>query len=261
VSQAAVAPFVHTTRRSDLIEMSDVQALFRLEGELSELPQGSERQRFHALEGMVALVGAQVGIWGAFSGLEREGGHIHDAVHTGWDGERERELYVDYLARGQVRSPDPTIALIQRRVTPPVCTFTREQLIRANDWHRAPHFHQYRRAAGIDAFMYSVRLERDAGYVIAIHRPVGARPFTERERRLVDLFHRESRALAPRPRAVLAPHLDKTLRALLRGLTEKQVASELGLSPHTVHEYVASLYRRFGVTSRAELFVKVMGKR
>ncbi len=47
------------------------------------------------------------------------------------------------------------------------------------------------------------------------------------------------------------------MSALARGLGEKQVADELGVSPHTVHEYVKALYRRLGVTSRAELFARV----
>lgn len=44
-----------------------------------------------------------------------------------------------------------------------------------------------------------------------------------------------------------------TLRGLARGRSEAQLAAELGLSPHTVHDYVKALYRHFGVQSRAEL--------
>lgn len=260
-SRGARAPSVHTSRRAELIESADVRAMFRLEGELSELVPGSEQQWAHALSGMAALVGAQVAIWGSFASLMRQAGRIHEAVHVGWEGERERRLYDDYLANDQVRSPDPSIELVKRVIAPPVCTFVRDQLVPAGAWHRSAHFNEYRRAARIDAFMYSVRIDGDAGHVLALHRPLGARAFNDRERRLLDLFHRESRALAPRAPARLAPHLTRTLRALLRGLTEKQVATELELSPHTVHDYVAALYRRFGVTSRAELFAKVMAKR
>jgi DNA-binding CsgD family transcriptional regulator len=47
--------------------------------------------------------------------------------------------------------------------------------------------------------------------------------------------------------------LRQTLGRLLEGDSEKQAALHLGLSRHTVHEYVTALYRRFSVTSRAEL--------
>lgn len=51
----------------------------------------------------------------------------------------------------------------------------------------------------------------------------------------------------------LSRRLMQTLCLLLDGLSEKEIAAELGLSPHTVHDYVKSLYRTFRVRSRAEL--------
>ncbi len=40
---------------------------------------------------------------------------------------------------------------------------------------------------------------------------------------------------------------------IMRGKTEKEVARQLGVSPHTVHAHVRQIYRAFGVHSRAEL--------
>src|SRR4051794_7860614 len=51
----------------------------------------------------------------------------------------------------------------------------------------------------------------------------------------------------------LPPRKRQTLDGLLRGLSEKQVALELGLSKHTVHVYVKQLHAQFGVNSRGEL--------
>ena len=51
----------------------------------------------------------------------------------------------------------------------------------------------------------------------------------------------------------LTPRLRQTLNCLLDGDTEKQAALRLGFSRATVHEYVKTLYQRFGVASRAEL--------
>ena len=48
----------------------------------------------------------------------------------------------------------------------------------------------------------------------------------------------------------------QTLERLLAGDSEKEIAVRLRLSPHTVHVYVKSLYRRFGVCSRGELFAR-----
>ena len=50
-----------------------------------------------------------------------------------------------------------------------------------------------------------------------------------------------------------APRLRQTLACLLQGDSEKHVASRLGISVATTHQYVSELYRRFGVHSRAQL--------
>ena len=56
--------------------------------------------------------------------------------------------------------------------------------------------------------------------------------------------------------AGLPTQLRLMLAALLDGLSEKQVADRLGLSPHTVNRHVQRLYRRFGVRSRDALMCR-----
>ena len=51
----------------------------------------------------------------------------------------------------------------------------------------------------------------------------------------------------------LSPRQRETLKLLLSGDSEKQIAGKLALSRHTVHVYVKGLYRHFGASSRAEL--------
>ncbi|HLL90747.1 MAG TPA: LuxR C-terminal-related transcriptional regulator, partial [Tepidisphaeraceae bacterium] len=53
----------------------------------------------------------------------------------------------------------------------------------------------------------------------------------------------------------------QTLDRLLAGRSEKQVAADLGLSRHTVHVHVKSLYKAFGVNSRHELLAKFIDRR
>jgi PAS domain S-box-containing protein len=48
------------------------------------------------------------------------------------------------------------------------------------------------------------------------------------------------------------------LQHLLAGLADKAIASELRISPHTVHNHVKALYRTFGVSSRPELFARCL---
>ena len=63
---------------------------------------------------------------------------------------------------------------------------------------------------------------------------------------------RASSAKAP-GRHSLSPREAEVLEWLKHGLSEKEVAEELGVSTHTVHTYVKGLYRVFQVRTRAEL--------
>ena len=56
----------------------------------------------------------------------------------------------------------------------------------------------------------------------------------------------------------LPPRLQQTMHSLLAGDSEKQAAAKMGVSPHTVHVYVKTLYRRYNVSSRGELLSKWM---
>jgi len=50
------------------------------------------------------------------------------------------------------------------------------------------------------------------------------------------------------------------MELLLIGDGEKQVAIKLGLSRHTVHQYVKELYEALNVSSRSELLAEWVGK-
>jgi DNA-binding CsgD family transcriptional regulator len=54
----------------------------------------------------------------------------------------------------------------------------------------------------------------------------------------------------------LPPRVLPVLERLLQGRSEKETATELRLSPHTVHQYVRMLYKHLGVRSNAELMAK-----
>lgn len=84
----------------------------------------------------------------------------------------------------------------------------------------------------------------------------------QRRRRLVAAFCRLlgeqlNSGQSPRPAdPALSRRERQTLERLLAGDGEKQIAAQFRLSPHTVHVYVKSLYKRFGVCSRSELLAR-----
>lgn len=57
----------------------------------------------------------------------------------------------------------------------------------------------------------------------------------------------------------LTPRQREVLSLLLKGLSEKEVAGDLHLSRHTVHNHVKAIYRAMEVSSRVELIRRCSG--
>jgi DNA-binding CsgD family transcriptional regulator len=143
-------------------------------------------------------------------------------------------------------------------------TFVRSRSDLASDrsWYRSPLANERFRKHDCDDFILAMCAVPGVGVICSLElfRPWGATRFTEREQALVQLVQHElardfrvSLRHAPR----LSPRQRQVLGLLRRGLGEKQVAAELDVSPHTVHDYVKALYKAHGVASRAELLAKV----
>ncbi len=54
----------------------------------------------------------------------------------------------------------------------------------------------------------------------------------------------------------LRPQEIRTLRGLLDGLSEKEIAADRGMPRQAIHHHVRTIYRIFGVHSRSELLAK-----
>ena len=82
----------------------------------------------------------------------------------------------------------------------------------------------------------------------------GGSPMTPRvARRVLDMFSR----LAPQPAAqLLSPRERQVIELMAEGLTNKEMASRLSLSIHTVVEYVGAIYAKLHVNSRAGAVAK-----
>ena len=58
----------------------------------------------------------------------------------------------------------------------------------------------------------------------------------------------------------LSPRESSVVRSVFDGASEKAIAEQLGLSPHTVHTYLWRIYRKLHVRSREELLVRVFAE-
>jgi DNA-binding NarL/FixJ family response regulator len=59
-------------------------------------------------------------------------------------------------------------------------------------------------------------------------------------------------AAKEQPRAPLSPRERDVLGLLVTGATNREIAAQLHLSPHTVKEHTSSVYRKLEVRNRAE---------
>jgi DNA-binding CsgD family transcriptional regulator len=263
--------------KSQSVREAEVKAMLSLVGELSELPADVDRRQDHLMKGLCAWLGAQacaaaVVRWpsdaGAFS--------IERFWDVGWAGERERSAFLGYI-EGEL-GKDPMVAPLGRALhsdrAPTAVTRRRIELFADPEWYGHPNIQEVRPAARVDDCLYTVIRQpgTDLGIFLVLHRPWGdRRKFGPRDRQMLDLFHGSlgwmyARAWHPwHPPAddadSLSPRLRDVLDRLLAGDSAKQAARRLGLSTHTVKEYVQALYRRFDVNSRGELLARWIPRR
>jgi DNA-binding CsgD family transcriptional regulator len=254
-------------RKSQSIRESDAAQLLRLAFELGELGGDPAARRLHLLRGLRRLAGAQS--IHMFHLVAQGDGRfkLPQSIDFADTDFHIRQAFMQYMTTGDPMDPAVPILLARAR-SDPLFTVHRQAVVSDAKWYRSRHYEQLRAPARIDHHLYSNVTLGDGRIVgIGMQRERGDKPFDDRDCQVVNLFHSQMRHLygqqvaAPRESSIvpippLAPRLRPVLRHLLEGDAEKQVAMKLGLSRHTVHQYIKVLYRELGVSSRGELLAK-----
>lgn len=236
--------------------------------EAVELPEA--QRALHLLSGVRRIIGAATagsvtdcdfapGSRGAFTAVTLDG----------WDRTTIRAVQ-GVAVRGSSFHPGVRALMNSCPATPgAIVTRTRETLVDDRSWYSSEFFEDLLAPGQLDHGIFSSLRGGSEAVVhgLGFYRERGDRPFSEADRALVELFHAEcARLLWPRPEAVqearvagLAPRERATLTLLLEGCSDKEIAARLGISPFTVNQYNKSIYRRFGVQSRAALMAKLLG--
>jgi DNA-binding CsgD family transcriptional regulator len=255
---------------SETLSLADVRALLRLLGEMRELGDSPVAWRGHLAEQLSQLCGARAVVSSELSPRTPASRAQAEAARAGSCQAATRALAVAHAGLGEAdaapffrdviwydHSRDRTL---QRLVPLYGSTFVRSRADLTEDatWYGSELASERFRKHDCDDFIIAMCAVPAAGVICSLElfRPWGAARFGERERLLVQLVQEElsrdfEATCAPLHR--LSPRQRQVLTLLRRGLAEKQVAAELGVSPHTVHDYVKALYRLHGVSSRAEL--------
>jgi DNA-binding CsgD family transcriptional regulator len=248
----------------DTLDVADVRAIVRLLSSVIDMPGDLAARRRHVIEGLAAIVGADVWIWVQSKAtgpgmlpaqfFRIQGGLRSEQEHTLMiEGSEAPERHV--LIGGFVHDID-----VKRHVTR-----TRREAISDAAWYGSAFYRKYAEPLDIDDFIYSPYLV-GGGVVtaIALYRRKAREPFGERERTIVhvvtgevDWLHREGNDVPAAERvSELSPRQRQVMWLLVSGHSRKQIAATLRLSEHTVGDYIKALHRHFGVRSRGELLSK-----
>jgi DNA-binding CsgD family transcriptional regulator len=251
---------------NDRLRFTDLKHAMRIVGECRDHGSSPVGWLQHAADGLRPLIDARYVI----AGLNPAQGfrlHAETAiiVFTDFESTHKREAFFRYMV-DETHLSDPAFLRWQERRRPGL-TLRRDQLISDDDFHRAANYVLRTQTFGIEEYLFSefATASGTATLGFSVHRRAGVSRFSPRETHLVNLFHGElARLVGPvlsdgskGTSAALPRRLRQTLWCLLEGDSEKQAARRLGLSSNTIHTYVVALYRRFAVSSRAELLSKM----
>jgi hypothetical protein len=232
------------------LRLLSVRRAFRLIGEIRQHGADPQEWRPHLLRGMLDLLEADLVISSEVHFRTTAKDDVLKVTDIGWGMERGGEPWRIHAEREE--NPASYLVVVGKSTATPdddIVPITPAKKLRDGrgfilSQYALPHI------GAVDQ--------------LGLHRYDLNKPFTHAQAKLVRLFHVELGRLwrddalkrAADPTAELPPRLVQTLDGVLRGDSEKQIAFALGLSQHTVHNYIRALHTRFEVSSRAELIAK-----
>jgi DNA-binding CsgD family transcriptional regulator len=245
------------------LPFAKVRGVLRLMGEAHELADSAAVER-HLLSGMLAMVGG-VGALRILLTDYRPGSgkQVGSGTSIGFDVTLEQRVVQQYYDNTRV---DPAVASLADRIGKhegdTVCC-RRADLLDDASWYRSPYVAELRRPARVDDSIYAGRWHADQSCEgLGIYRAWTDPPFSEDDRELVHFFQRDvfPQFVLPQKTTVqLSRREQETFDWLLRGKRRKEIAAAMGISAHTVDQYIKSLYRRLGVSAYPELVARYRG--
>jgi DNA-binding CsgD family transcriptional regulator len=242
------------------VRFDDVQQLLDLVEECREILASGVTPAAHFLQGLNRLTRSQVVIQGSLLFPMDRPPVVTWSHDAGWlDASVRERMHNWYMPHGVLRVDEMTEALFKRRG--PVATLTRAEVISERDWDRSELRWDVHRPGALDDSLLSLsRSPKGAARVLVFKRASSEAAYNEEDRDLVHLANSKMDWIFEQPAAGSAvldsdwtPRERRTLELLLGGASEKAAAATLGISRHTLHQYVKSIYRKLGVASRAEL--------
>jgi DNA-binding CsgD family transcriptional regulator len=253
---------IERRRASVLIPSARVRRLVRLVGEVRELARTSADPLSHLLEGMVQLVGGEMGAFGRMPRDMVPGSNATQMVFAGGWSDEVRRGFARLYQRDHGSAVNPFVSSMIAQTPPGAITVGRRcDFMQDREWYRSAFFNEFGRPWRVgDSVSGFVRLADGRSMAFTNLRGLRARHYSEVDRALVELLVEQcvAQLFAPRPVRPLSPRQLQVRGRLLDGAAPTQIAAELGLSVNTINEYIRGVYRAEGVTTRAELQARAL---
>ena len=242
------------------LDERDARALVRLIGEVAALPGGHARKKRYLMDGLCQLIGADAWAWGLSCRRDPSLPEVNVSIMHGGFSEESFARFLQALEH-----PDMVVfaskfyTKLKKKNTH--LTRLRDQVTEDAAFERS-EAHALWKAADIGSLIMSHRpLDDRSCSALGFYRRHARLKFTPRESRITHIVLTEVAWLHelgwPEDRGVQVPALSRrerlTLNLLISGTNQKVIASQMGISPNTLRDYVKSVYRHFGVHSQAEL--------
>jgi DNA-binding CsgD family transcriptional regulator len=184
-------------------------------------------------------------------------------VDGGFSSDQERADFFRIIIHPEL-APIATKPLAEALRSQRTITCRRQELVSDHTWDLSPVSVIWNQL-GFDDFIISAFPVGTNGYsALGFHRRINRPRFEETDSLIVSAMSHSLTwlhfAVSP-PQASevalqLSPRERQVLMMLLGGDSRKQVANKLGISEHTVTDYLKAIYSKFSVNSRAELLSK-----
>lgn len=253
----------------------DIERIYALWDELADFDVSRMAEaRTHLLSGVCDMIDARQADW---IGAVRFVDNMHRDPLFGW---RPRSLSALYPDDETARIIQEAFALMEQG-TPDITTIRNAELagtfrvfmldeLATAEWFEGDAYKNYYRGIDrLDSIWVGIPINADAEIQIGFHRALSQTPFCERDRQIVShalrgirWFYRlqmlsEGIGVAREP---LTPMEGNVLQGLLQGFSERKIAENIGQSPHTTHDHVKRIYRKYGVSSRSALMALWLGQ-
>lgn len=246
-----------------LVTPEDAAQVIEIVGEACAMEGPAEIARRHVMNRLCELIDADFWTWGIAADLRP--GCLPAWIlqlHGGFTDEQFAKFMQAQEHPDLARLTEPFGRLVQqsgRHVTR-----LRQQTDPEDFFSRSGAFELWAEADVAPGIMSCRRVDATTLASVTIHRRMSRPLFAERESRLAHIVLSEIPWLYPRglpasdvgrvPR--LSPRKRTVLLLLVIGQTRREIAAHLGLSEHTVNDYVKDVFSTFGVRSQAQLVSK-----